>query len=179
MPRVRQNFRAMMQTAADQIPQSVNLFEKLNGDGGAVEANRRLAEMRTRLLQLEWLAWWSPVVPAALLLLIAVCAVRSFRGWMLWWGIPCLITGAVSAIFALPVVPVGKWIFAHFIVPHLPAEFPTATLDALAGLVMAVLQSVMDAALHTAGALAIGGLVALILGAVFKSRPTPVAAPAP
>jgi hypothetical protein len=178
MPRVRQNFRTMAQTAAGQIPQSVNLFEKLNGDGAAVEANRRLTEMRIRILQLEWLAWWSPVVPAALLLLIAVFAVRSFRGWMFWWGIPCLIAGAVSAIFALPVVPAGKWIFAHFVVPSLPAEVPTGTLDALAGLVMAVLQVVMNAALHTAGALAIGGLVAVILGAVFKSRPQPVAAPA-
>ena len=179
MPRVRQDFRAMMQRAADQLPQSVNVFEKISGDNAATATIRRLAELRTKLVQLEWLAWWSPAVPAALLLLIAVFAVRSFRGWMFWWGIPCLIAGAVSAVFALPVVPAGKWIFAHFIVPHLPAEFPTATLDALAGMVMAVLQSVMDAALHTAGALAIGGLVALILGAVFKSRPTPVAAPAP
>ena len=176
MPRVRQNFHTMAQTAAGQIPQSVNLFEKLNGDGAAVEANRRLAEMRTRLLQLEWLAWWSPVVPAALLLLIAVFAVRSFRGWMLWWGIPCLIVGAASAFVALPAVPAGKWIFAHFVLPNLPAEVPAGILNALAGLVMAVMQSVMNAALHSAGALAIGGLVAVILGAVFKSRPAPAAA---
>jgi hypothetical protein len=179
MPRVRQGFRTMMQTAVDRLPDTVNLFEKLSGDGATAEATRRLAEVRTRLVQLEWLAWWSPAVPAALLLLIAVFAVRSFRGWMFWWGIPCLIVGAVSAVLALPVVPAGKWIFAHFIVPRLPAEFPAATLDALAGLVLAVLQSVMNAALHTAGALAIGGLVAVILGAALKSRPQPAVPPAP
>jgi hypothetical protein len=179
MPQVRQAFRTMMQTAVGSVPDTVNLFEKLSGDGATAEATRRLAEARKRLVQLEWLAWWCPAVPAALLLLIAVFAVRSFRGWMFWWGIPCLIVGAVSAVFALPVVPAGKWIFAHFIVPHLPAEVPAATLDALAGLVMAVLQSVMNAALHSAGALAIGGLVAVILGAVFKSRPKPAGAPTP
>jgi hypothetical protein len=173
MPRVRQAFRTMMQTAAGQMPETVNLFEKLSGDGATAEATRRLAEVRTLFVKLEWLAWWSPAVPAALLLLIAVFAVRSFRGWMFWWGIPCLIVGAVSVVLALPVVPAGKWIFADFVVPHLPAEVPAAALDALAGLVLAVLQSVMNAALHSAGALAIGGLVAVILGAAFKSRPKP------
>ena len=177
MPQVRENFRAAMQKAAEQMPEKVNLCEKLGGDGATAEATRRLDEMRTRIGQLEWLTWWSPVVPATWLLLIAVFAVRSFRGWMFWWGIPCLVVGAVSAVFALPAVPAGKWIFAHALLPSLPAQVPAATLDALAGLVMAVLQTVMTAALHTAGAFAIGGLVAIILGAIFKSRPKPVAAP--
>jgi hypothetical protein len=114
-----------------------------------------------------------------LLLLIAAFAVRSFRGWMFWWGIPCLIAGAGTAILALPVVPAGKWIFANLIVPRLPTEVPAVALNALAGLVMAVLQSVMNAALHTAGVLAVGGLLMVILGAAFKPRPKPVAATAP
>lgn len=176
MPRVREAFRTTMQTAASKVPETVDLFEELNRGGATAGAIRRLAEARPRLAQLEWLAQWSPVVPAALLLLIAVFAVRSFRGWMNWWGIPCLIAGVVGAGLALPAVPAGKWIFEHFVISNLPAEVPAATLDALAGLVMAVIQSVMTAALHTAGALAIGGLVAVILGAVFKSRPKPAAA---
>ena len=177
MPRVRQAFHEMMQKAEDQLPGTVNLFDRLAQSAATGNTVRILVETRKRIPEIQWYAWWCPVVPAALLLLIAAFAVRSFRGWMFWWGIPCLIAGAVSAGFALPVVPAGKWIFAHFVMPRLPAEFPAGTLDALAGLVMAVLQAVMNAALHTAGALAIGGLVAVILGAVFKSRPTPAPAP--
>ena len=131
--------------------------------------------MRNRIPTIQWLAWWSPAVPVALLLLIAIFAVRSFRGWMFWWGIPCLVVGAISAALALPAVSAGKWIFSQFLVPSLPAEVPKAALDAIAGLVMAVMQSVMNAAFHTAGVLAIGGLLAVILGAVIKSRPKPAA----
>ena len=178
MPQVRQGFRTMMQKTADQMPESVNLFAKLSGEGANAEATRRLAEGRTRLVELECIARWSPTAPAVLLLLIALFAVRSFRGWMLWWGIPCLIVGAVSAVFALLAVPAGQSVFSNFVVPHLPAEFPAATLNALAELVMAVLQSVANAVFHSASALTVGGLVAVILGAVFKSRPQPTA-PAP
>ena len=173
MPRVRQDFRTMIQVAAGLVPETVDLFKMPGSDGATAEGTRMLAEVRTRLVQLEWLAWWSPAVPAALLLLIAVFAVRSFRGWMWWWGIPCLIAGTVGAVVALSIVPSGSWMFTYVIVPHLPAEVPATTQGALDGLVTAVVQPVMNAALHSAGALAIGGLVAVILGAVFKSRSNP------
>ncbi len=173
MPQVRMAFREMMRMAAGQIPETVDLLKEPSGGRTTVETARRLAEARTRLGQVEALAWWSVAVPAALLLLIAIFAVRSFRGWMWWWGIPCLTAGAVTGAFALSVVPAANWISGHLIVPRLPAEAPAATLEALAGLVTAVVQPVMEAALHWAVALAIGGLVAVVLGAVFKPMPMP------
>ena len=173
MPQARMAFREMMRMIADQIPETVDLLKAPGGDRATAEAARRLTEVRTRLVQMEALAWWSLAVPAALLLLIAVFAVRSFRGWMFWWGIPCLLVGAVSGGFALSVVPAAKWISVHVIVPHLPAEVPAATLEALAGLLTAVVQPVVEAALHSAGALAMGGLAAVIFGAVLKPRPMP------
>jgi hypothetical protein len=142
-----------------------------SGGRATAEAAPRLAEMRTRLVQLDALVWWSLAVPAALLLLIAVFAVRSFRGWMWWWGIPCLIAGAAGAAVALSAVPAANWISVHLIVPRLPAEAPAAALEALAGVMTAVVQPVMDAALRSAGALAIGGLAAIVLGAIFKPEP--------
>ena len=169
----------MMQEAASELPAKVDLFTILNGDDETAEAARKWVEVRARVVQLEELAWWSPAVPAALLLLIAVFAVRSFRGWMFWWGIPCLIVGTVSAALAFSIVPAGRWMLAQLAVPYLPAEVSAATLEAMAGLVTAVLQPVMTAALHTASALAIGGLVAVILGAVCKSRPKLAVAPRP
>jgi hypothetical protein len=179
MPRVRQEFRTMMQEAASELPAKVDLFTMLNSDDETAEAARKWAEVRARVVQLEELAWWSPAVPAVLLLLIVVFAVRSFRGWMFWWGIPCLIVGTVSAVLAFSVVPAGRWMLAQLVVPYLPAEVSATTLEAMAGLVTAVLQPAMTAALHTASALAIGGLVAVILGAVCKSRPKSAVAPRP
>jgi hypothetical protein len=161
------------------VPETVDVFQVLSSVRATAGATRKFAEVWTRLVQLEWLAWWSPAVPAALLLLIAVFAVRSLRGLMFWWGIPCLIAGAAGAILASSTVPAARWISVHVIVLHMPAEVPAAALGAFAGLVRAVVQPVMDAALHTAGILAIGGLVAVILGAVFKPRPKPAGAPRP
>jgi hypothetical protein len=174
MPRVRQAFRATMQNLANEVPETVDLIEMLNGSGEADAAISKLPEVRTRLVQLETLAWWSPAAPAALLLLIAVFAVRSFRGWMWWWGIPCMIAGAAGVVLALSAVPVARWMNACFISPNLPAaSVPAATGDVLAAVVTAVVQSVMDAAFQSACILALGGLFAVVLGAVLKPRPKP------
>lgn len=168
MPEVRKNFHTLVQMAAGQVPETVDLFKVPKHDRPAAEEIRRLAEVRTRLAQMEWLAQWSPVVPAALLLLVAVFAARSFRSCMFWWGIPCLTAGAVSAAVALSTVPAGDWVFTHIFLRNLPANVPATTLQALAGLVAAVVQPVMDAALHNSCSLAIGGIAAVILGVLFK-----------
>ncbi len=173
MPRVRQNFRTMVQFAAGMVPRNADLFRLLSRGRTNAGATRNLAEVRTRLLQLEKLAWWSLAAPAALLLLMAVLAVRSFRSWMFWWGIPCLTAGAAGAVLALSAVPVSGWMIAHILASRLPAGPPAAALGALAGLMTAIIRSVMEAALGPAGVLAIAGLAAVILGVVLKPRPAP------
>jgi hypothetical protein len=175
MPQVRRVFRSMMQQMADQVPETIDLFKVVGENGATGDAIRTLTEVRRHVAQLQWLASWSPVAPALLLLLIAVFAVRSLRSWMLWWGIPCLLAGLVGAALALAVVPVADWINACVVVPNIPFEASAAQLKALDGLVTAIVRSVMDEALRSACVLAVVGLVAVLLGVVFGARSKPAA----
>jgi len=62
------------------------------------------------------------------------------------------------------------------IVPQLPKEIPAATLAAVVGLVTAVVQQLLGAALKVGAVLALGGLGAVIVSPFFKAKPQPVAA---
>jgi hypothetical protein len=173
MPRVREAFRKAMRGAAEQVPDRMDLCTGLTAGDASSGVLRAWTEARARLQRFERWAQWSPVAPMALLLLIAAFAVRSFRGWLLWWGVPCLIAGAVSAVFALPTAPAARWFLSHFVVSRLSAQVPAVILDAGFGLMTTVVQNLLGAALKTAVILAVGGLVAVILAAAFRSRPKP------
>jgi len=156
----------VMEQAAGQIPETMDLCKVLGENSATDAATRMLTEVRTPLVELEWAAWWSLGVPAVLLLLIAALAVRSVRGWMLWWGIPSLIAGSAGVALALSAGPVANWINACCVLPNIPVDASAAQIEPLTGVVGFVVQSVMDAALRSAGVLALAGLAAVILGLV-------------
>lgn len=175
MPQVRKEFHAMAQQTAGQMPGSIDLLKLPGAKRAAGNSLQRLSDARASLARLEWMASWSPIVSAALLLLIAASAARTFRGWMWWLGFPCLIAGLAGAGIAMTSVPMANWIDACFIAPRFPADATAALLAALSGVVTAVVQSVMSAALHSACVLALAGFVAVILGATLKSPAKPLA----
>ena len=66
----------------------------------------------------------SPLLPLFFLLLVTLFAVRSFKSWMRWWGIPIFISGmialglGISALLALNVA------WTMYIVPRIPPFIP-------------------------------------------------------
>lgn len=83
------------QAEARQIPSRIPLIDDVGG--GAAD----LLEAKMALLQARLLARWGIIVPAALLGLIMALAVRSWRGWARWWGVPLLLGGGLTLILAL------------------------------------------------------------------------------
>jgi len=162
LPRVREMFRSAMRQAADQIPDKVNLLEHAAVAGGHTPLEVTI-QTRHVLVRIEYWAAWSPAVPGALLLLIALCGVRSLRGLLLWWGIPCFLAGIATALLALPSVPLARWLFSAMIVPSLPAHVPAVAVDALFGAITAPLEEILIHALETGGGLAAGGLACMIV----------------
>ncbi len=75
----------------------------------------------------------SPLIPVALLWLVALFAVRSWRGLMRWWGIPLLLAGLIGAALAVAFLPVMKLGYVTFvggkIPPYLSDGFVQAGLD--------------------------------------------------
>jgi len=175
LPEVRAHFREMIDPAASKLPETVDLLAVSPG-AQADSAYPALDQVRNRVRTIAQLARWGWLVPVILLVGVTVFGVRSFRGLLLWWGLPCLIAGAVAAVFALPGAAMGGWVFHNVIAPQLPPEVPVRAVETVFRLVTAVAQVVMGAALKTAGLLAAGGLVAVILSAFFKSRPKPAVA---
>ncbi len=179
MPQVLQDFRAAMRSVADSMPDTYDLFALASAHAGAGNRVAALVEARGPLRRIERWAQWSPAVPAALLLLIALFAVRSLRGWLLWWGIPCFLAGSVAAVLALPVAPITRLVFTSFVVPAFPPEAPAVMVKTMFGLMTAVVQEVMTAALTPACIMAGGGLLGMIVARFFKPRAVPVATAPP
>jgi hypothetical protein len=179
MPRVREYFGLAMRSLSDRLPDAFDPFTRAAAFGDIGRVAIALTDARETLLQIERWARRSPLLPAALLLLIALLAVRSLRGCLLWWGIPCFLAGAAAAAMALPVVPMARWIFAAFVVPHFPPAMPAEIVQTSFGLMTAVIQEVMAAALTSAGILAGAGLLCLLLACFCKRRVAPAVAPKP
>ena len=174
LPQVLEHFGQTMRSLADQMPDDFEIYHDA-GQGGSTGATATtIAQARHRVRQFETIVSWSTAVPLVLLVLIALLAVRSLRGGLFWWGVPCLLAGAIAAGFAGLTVPTVQWISTNLVAPALPPGTSPAILQALLDFMTAVVQQVMTAAWHNGGVLALVGLGAVILGFILKPK-----APAP
>ncbi len=178
LPELRTRFREMIGPAVHEMPDSVDLF----GDRGSTRAETvyaKLAKVRDRVQVLAAVGRWSPLVAVLLLVGVAVFAVRSVRGLLLWWGVPCLLAGGAAALFALPGAGLGDWFFQLVIAPSMPPDVPVLAVQTLVSLITALVQVVLGAALKAALWLALGGLAALVLSFFLRKRPAAAAAAQP
>jgi len=105
-------------------------------------------------LQTIWLgARLSPLIPLVLLLLVALFAVRSWRGLMRWWGIPLLLAGLIGAALAVAFLPAMKFGYVTFVAGRIPPYLSDGFV-----------QAGLDVAWQIAGTLAgwVGGEAALL-----------------
>ena len=178
LPEVRARFREMVLPAVADMPDSVDLLGGLDYVRiprllGSVDVP--LDQVRLRLQRVASVTRWLWLASAVLLVGVAVFGVRSWRGLLLWWGIPCLIAGVVAAVFALPTATMANWVFRELIAPQLPPEVPVLAVETVLGLVTAMAQVVLSAALKSAAWLALGGLVAVLVSPLFKTKAKPPA----
>ncbi len=177
LSQVRGQFREAMRSLADRLPDTVDPFA-LGPVPGVGRALAALADAQDTLLAVEQWSRWSPALPAVLLLLIALFGVRSLRGGLLWWGIPCFLAGALAALLALPAVPAARWIFTVVLEPYFPPAAPSAVIEAAFGVITAVVQEIMTAALISAACLGGAGLLCMILAHFCRRKAPAIAAPA-
>ncbi len=172
LPEVRARFRELLKPAVEAMPNRVDLFEARDGTA-AESVYAAVGEVRRRLRFMAELARWSWVVPAALLVGVAVFAVRSLRGLLLWWGIPSLIAGGIAAFVAWSSSSLGILLFRWIIVPSLPAqmEVPVLAGDTVLAVVGSLARVVLGAALQISLSLAFVGLVAVVLAKFFTTKP--------
>jgi hypothetical protein len=127
------------------------------GDPSNLEISEGLSLART-ILRL------SPLVPLGFLILVTLFAVRSLKGWLLWWGIPFLVVGVIGLLMGILVTPLLQLAWTSFV------QFPpymSQTLENLAlELLTYIVQSVSRWITLSAVLLAVV-VVAAIIGAGF------------
>jgi len=112
----------------------------------------------------------SPLLPLGFLLLVTLFGVRSFKGWMRWWGIPFFFSGAITLFTGIAILPVQNWAWTNFIIPHIPLYFPIDVVSIGHDLASSVLRSFSGQIALQAGILASIGLVAWVSSTFIKSR---------
>lgn len=179
LPELRRQFREMVGPVVEEMPDRTDLFA-VRDTRQAEAAYTMMAQVRDRARLLATVARWSWVLPVALIAGVAVFGVRSFRGLLLWWGIPCLLAGGFALVCALPSAAMGNWFFSVLIKPSLPPEVPVLAVETVLGVVTSVAQVVLGAALKAGLWLVGGGLAAVVLACFLKAKPkAPAAVSAP
>lgn len=116
-----------------------------------------LIEFRARLTRVRAVMRITPVIPLFFLLAIVIFAVRSFQGWMNWWGIPLLVTGVLGAFLGLVGAPVIRFFMETFILQG-NSNMPAIFLDMMRNVVGSIASLIL-------GPIAIEGIILALIGA--------------
>jgi hypothetical protein len=75
----------------------------------------------------------SLLIPLIFLILVTLFAVRNIKSWMRWWGIPFFVTGAITLVLGITIIPALNIAWIWFIAPQIPVfipvEIPTVGLE--------------------------------------------------
>ncbi len=74
---------------------------------------------------------FSPLLPLALLFVIALFGARSWQGLLGWWGIPLLIVGLIGVGIAVMILPLMDWAILTFAMPKLRESVATENVIAV------------------------------------------------
>jgi hypothetical protein len=171
--KVQQTLRAV----AEDIPDETTVdLSKLGEEEADVEAPPEEegpfgGDPRPILQAVRWLMLLSPLIPSGLLLLITLFGVRSWKGWLRWWGIPLLIVGIIECVLALAAMPAANWAIATYVLPKAPAGLTQNLVTAGLDVARHVIRTVVTWIGVEAGAIALLGLVLIVISFFVKGNP--------
>jgi len=112
----------------------------------------------------------SPMAPLILLLVLTLLAVRSLKDWLGWWGIPLLVTGAITLGMSIIGAPVFSAILQRVLASRMPDFLPSLLLDYTRELATAMVRALLRPVLWQGLALGLLGL--FMAGAGYFTRPS-------
>lgn len=152
--------------AAQEIPDELDLTQAFTGGIGAGEAlpsdatglqdDPRL-EFKRILLGVRL----SPLLPVALLLLITLFGVRSFKGLLRWWGIPLLLAGVLGVGLAFALPSMMNWAIANSGVAEVADFAARGMVQAGLDLGRHVVRAIVNSIAVQAGVITLAGLALL------------------
>lgn len=115
---------------------------------------------------------FSPFLVILLLLALTLFAVRSFRDLLVWWGIPFLMIGVVTALIALIGSPIVGWMLQFLIETRGAAFVPPVLVSSIAETTSAVARQILNPVAIQSIFIAVIGLMMLVGGILLTRRET-------
>jgi hypothetical protein len=155
---LKSQWQAQLGFIAAGMPDEV-IIEPLSGvSAQGLLGKSPIARLNTVRMMIEF----SPILPLFLLVLLTLFAVRSLKGWLLWWGIPLSIAGLTVIAFSLATMPLLNSAWANYILPHFPSALSPDITSLARNLVVSVVRALATPIIVEAAIIGLLGWAAII-----------------
>jgi hypothetical protein len=123
-------------------------------------------------LFIKWIRWsirLSPLICVAMLMVIAILAVYSFKSLNVWWGYPVAISGLMGIAISLLAGPLANWLTTTFISGRTMAGMSPLLIETGSSLAVQVIRSLFKPVLYYSLTAAGLGLGIIIISEVIKA----------
>jgi len=152
---------SQLQVAASAIPDGLPLIPAASSKSVEIQV-RRLRLLRTSM-------FLSPLIPLAFLIGMTLVAVRTFKGWLIWWGWPMLLGGMLGSVICFNGAAFLRLSAEGILFKQLPFVVPPVVSSTLGAFFDAALFEILKPAAWENLALCTIGLV-MILISTFATR---------
>lgn len=132
LPMLMPIIQSQMQVTASLIPDQLTLIT-------APPQN----DPRERIQTLRLFMRFSLILPILLLLTLTGFAVRSFKDWLSWWGIPFASTGFIAFLIGILGAPIFSVVIESALASQLPDYLPAFLLDFTKDFTAAMVQALL------------------------------------
>jgi hypothetical protein len=136
MPVIEPQIAPALAEASTEIPDQVDILEPLRSSGAFAFEQYNLPVGPRQLLQIgRWIVRLSPILCLGILVVLTLLVVRSWRGFLRWWGVPILAAGAAVLLTAVAI-----WLGLDVLISlgreNLPATVSPGAYDTGAGVLV-------------------------------------------
>jgi hypothetical protein len=159
---LRPIIQAQLRAAAGAIPDEISIVT----DADPASQPSRLQGLKATRLIMRL----SPLVPFAFLLAITLLVVRTFRGWLIWWGWPLLVTGLSGMPVGFAGAPLFRRMVEQILSRRIKVSMPAELGVSIRAIVDAALREMLKPAGWESLALFLIGAAMVILAFYLTSR---------
>jgi hypothetical protein len=140
MPQFTPLISKALADATAGIPDQLDVLKELR-DSGAINVETLGLPIGPReVLQIgRWVVRLSPILGIAILLIVTLLVVRSWKGFLRWWGYPLLAAGAAVLLTAI-ILWVGLDVLVSLGRENLPASVSIDGYDTVAGILVFIIH---------------------------------------
>ncbi len=147
-----------------QIPDTFDLTETFSQQAGA--SDDRMTRIKLQIQFLRSVMKWVPLIPAVILLLVLLFAVRSLKELGRWWGIPLLIGGGFSLLVSM----ISRTSVLGLVAFGPLGDVPVLVRDELVSVLARLTHYIFQPLMWQAVVIVLLGTLLLVVGALVKPK---------